>query len=571
MVDERKIKARKWNDIFTMLMGISILILFNVIGAFFFSRIDLTEDNRYSLSKTTIEQSSQLEDIVFVRVYLEGDLSADYKRLRDAAKELLDEYRAYSGDMLQYEFIDPSDNPDAKEREKVYKKLVKEGIQPTTLTEQSIETSSEKVIFPGAIISYGSKNAAWQILKTQMGVPEPVMINNSIQQLEYELASIIRTLTTPNKSRIAIIQGHGEYDKTQLADITNVLNEQYVTEFVEINEQLTALRTFNLAIIAGPDSAFTEKDKFIIDQFIMKGGKALWFYEPVAISLDSLQTVPTTMALPRDLNIDDLLFKYGVRFNRNLIMDLQCLPLPIVTGQVGNTPRQELKPWYYFPLVVPTSNHPIVKNLDGIKTEFVSNIDFVGKKDTAIKKTKLLTSSEYTKLVRTPNRVSFNILREVPDKRQYSMGSEALAVLVEGVFQSNFKNRITDQIKSEKGISFRESSYPTAQIFIADGDIIKNRVNLKTNQYFSLGHDKYTRRIYANKDFVMNCVNYLLDDSGLLELRSKEFKMRLLDRPKIEKEKTKWQFINVVFPVMIILLFGSISFYYRKKKYASKK
>jgi ABC-2 type transport system permease protein len=250
-------------------------------------------------------------------------------------------------------------------------------------------------------------------------------------------------------------------------------------------------------------------------------------------------------------------------------MDLQCLPLPIVVGQVGNTPKQELRPWYYFPLIIPQSPHPIAKNLDGIKTEFASNIDFVGK-DTAIKKTVLLTSSDYTKLVTTPNRVSFNILRQRPDRRQFNLRNEKIAVLLEGTFTSNFKNRLTKNIASNDNIAFKETSYPTAQIVIADADIIRNRVNPQNKQYYTLGHDRYTRRIYANKDFMLNCVNYLLDDSGLLELRSKEFKMRLLDRPRIEKEKTTWQMANLVVPIMLILLLGGINLYLRQRKYAKK-
>lgn len=560
-------KSRKWSDISKMLIGISVLILLNIIGSFIFTRFDLTEDKRYSLSEVTTNQAADLNDVVFIRVYLEGDLPADYKRLHDATKEILDEYRVHAGDNLQYEFIDPSDNPVEKEREKIYKKLVKEGISPTTISKQSIEESQEKIIFAGAIITYGSKSSAWQILKTQMGVPEPVMINNSIQQLEFELASVIRKVSTESKKKIAFIEGHGEYSKLEVTDITNELNEQYVVDRVEIKEALTALRLYNLIIIAGPDSSFSEKDKFIIDQFIMKGGKAIWLYEPVEISLDSLQKTPTTMSLPKDINIDDQLFRYGVRVNRNLIMDLQCFPLPIVTGQVGNVPRQELRPWYYFPMVIPQSKHPIVKNLDAIKTEFVSTIDRVGS-DTSIKKTVLLSSSNYTKLVNTPNRVSFNILRQKADKRQYNIGPEALAILLEGEFQSNFKNRITTQISGNTKIAFREKSYPTAQIVISDADIIRNRIDLKQNKYFSLGHDRYTNRIYANKNFIMNCINYLLDDSGLLIVRSKEFKMRLLDRPRIDKEKGKWQVFNILVPVLLILLYGGLSFYIRKKKYS---
>lgn len=569
MVGSGKHKSRKWSDIIRAIAGVSILILLNVLGSFVFTRFDLTEDKRFSLSEATIEQAKALEDVVYIRVYLEGDLPADYKRLHDAAKELMDEYRAYAGDNLQYEFIDPSENPDQKERESVYRNLVKQGIQPTTLSKQSIEESKEKLIFPGAIISFGSQSSAWQILKTQMGTPEPIMINNSIQQLEYELASAIKRISTTTKKRIAYLEGHGEYSELEVADLNNSLSDQYSIDRVTIDGQLNAIRNYNLIVIAGPDSVFDEKDKFVIDQFIMKGGKAIWLYEPVAIDLDSLRKSPMALALPRDLNLDDQLFRYGVRVNRKLIMDLQCLPLPIVTGQIGNTPKQELRPWYYFPLIIPKSTHPISKNLDGIKSEFASNIDYVGKNKN-IKKRTLLSSSQYTKLVTTPNRVSLNILRTQPDRRQYSLSNEKIAVLLEGVFPSNFKNRIPAKIINAKNIAFREESYPTAQIVISDADIIRNRVDPKTDQYYALGHDRYTRRTYANKDFMLNCINYLLDDSGLLELRSKELKIRLLDRPKIEKEKTKWQMLNLIVPILLILLFGAGSFYIRNKKYANK-
>ena len=239
MVGKSNIKLKKWANISQMLVGIAILVLLNIVSSFLFFRIDLTEDNRYSLSNVTTDQASELEDIIFVRVYLDGDLPADYKRLKDATKELLDEYRAYSGDNLQYEFIDPTENPDQKERESVYRKLVKDGIQPTTLSKQSIEESKEKIIFPGAIVSYGSKSTAWQILKPQMGIPEPIMINNSIQQLEFELASIVDRITKPSKKRIAFIEGHNEYKELEVADLNKSLSEQYLIERVEIKEQIT--------------------------------------------------------------------------------------------------------------------------------------------------------------------------------------------------------------------------------------------------------------------------------------------------------------------------------------------
>lgn len=557
-------------DLLSVALGLALLILLNVAGSLFFQRIDLTGDKRYSLSSVSEEQAQSLEDIVFVRVYLEGDLPADYKKLRDATQELLDEFRAYAGDNLQYEFIDPSEKVDEKEREKVYQKLVKEGLKPTTLRKNSVEEASEKIIFAGAVVTYRNKTLPWQILKSQMGVAEVVMINNSIQQLEYEFARILRNLSTLNKKRIAFVEGHGELSDLEVADFEKSLEEFYSVERVQIDGQLNALRDFDAIIIAGPDSAFNDKDKFIVDQFIMKGGKALWLYEPVLATMDSLKNATTTLSLPRDLNLDDLLFKYGIRVNRDLILDMQSLPIPVVTGQIGNAPRQELFPWPYFPLVIPNAKHAIVKNLDGIAVRFASTIDWVGK-DKDLKKVNLLTSSPYSRVVNTPARISFNILRNKPDKRQYNLGPQRIATLVEGVFKSAFTNRIPKRILNNDAIAFTEKSFPTKQIFVSDADIIRNQINEERGEFYTLGYDKYTRRIYANKDFLMNCMNYLLDDSGLLEVRTKEFKIRLLDRSRIEKESQKWQFINLALPALIIVLFGVVMLFIRKSIFGKKK
>ncbi len=562
--------GKKSNDIISILLGFVVLVLLNIAGSLYFERLDLTSDKRYSLSEVSESQAEELEDIVFVRVYLEGDLPADYKRLRDATKELLDEFRAYAGDNLQYEFIDPSADVNEKERQKVYQKLIKEGLKPTTLRKQSVEEASEKVIFAGALVTYRDRTIPWQILKSQIGVPEAIMINNSVQQLEYEFASVLKSITTISKKQIAFIHGHGEHTELEVADFEKSLSEFYGVSHVTINGQLNALKLFDALIIAGPDSAFDDKDKFIIDQFIMKGGSVVWMYEPVLATMDSLKGNSTTLSIPRDLNLDDILFKYGVRVNRDLIMDMQSLPIPIVTGQIGNAPRQEFFPWPYFPMVMSKAKNPIVKNLDAIAIRFASSIDYVGKRD-SLKKTTLLSSSNYSKLVSTPARISFNLLRTKPDKRQYNNGPQKIGVLVEGKFNSNFTNRIPKKILNNPAIAFKEKSVPTSQIFLSDADIIKNEVNEERGEFFALGYDKFTRRIYANKDFLLNCLNYLLDDSGLLEVRAKEFKIRLLDRTRTENEKSKWQLINIAVPILVIILFGLGFFYMRKRLYGIKK
>ena len=561
---------RRSNDIVSLVLGIAVIVLLNVAGSFYFERLDLTFDKRYSLSEVSENQAKSLEDIVFVRIYLEGDLPADYKRLRDATQELLDEFRAYAGENLQYEFIDPSADLNEKERQKTYQKLVKEGLKPTTLRKQSVEEASEKIIFAGAVVTYRDQSLPWQILKSQIGVQEAVMINNSIQQLEYEFTRMLKSVTTVTKKQIAFIHGHGEHSELEVADFEKSLSEFYGVGHVTIDGQLNALRKYDAIIIAGPDSAINDKDKFIIDQFIMKGGAAIWLYEPVIATMDSLKNSTTALSIPRDLNLDDILFKYGVRVNRDLIMDLQSMPIPIVTGNIGNAPRQEFFPWPYFPMVVTKAKNPIVKNLDAIAVKFASSIDYVGKQD-SLKKTTLLASSNYSKLVSTPARVSFNVLRTKPDKRQYNNGPQKIGVLVEGKFKSNFVNRIPKRIINDPNIAFRAESYPnTKQIFLSDADIIKNDVNEERGEFFALGYDKYTRRIYANKDFLLNCVNYLLDDSGLLEVRAKEFKIRLLDRTKTTKEKNKWQVINIVLPILFIVILGFALMFTRKKLFGKK-
>jgi gliding-associated putative ABC transporter substrate-binding component GldG len=538
-----------WLPLSTVLMGCVIL---NILGSIIFTRVDLTADKRFSLSPLTIKEAEKLDDILFIKVYLDGELPTDYRRLRDATRELLDEYRAYAGDMLHYEFVDLSLESDEKQRENIYKKLVKEGLRPVTLSENSLEKSAEQFIIPGAIVSYKGRSLPWMLLRTQLGQSEVVMINNSIQQLEYGLSVLLRNLQRSTQPKVAFLEGNGELEENDVADISKTLSQFYEVERVSINGQLKALATTDLLIIAGPDSVVSEKDKFIIDQFIMRGGRALWLVEPVHVNEDSLRSKGITLALSRELNIEDMMFKYGVRINSNLLMDLQSLPVPIVTGMVGNQPRQQFFPWPYFPLLIPPDYHPISKNLDAIKTSYISGIDTVGKRP-SLRRTILLHTGERTRMMATPSRISFNILREKPNPAQYALLHEPVAVLAEGVFSSVFTGRIPAAIIHDPGIGFKSESEPTRQIFVSDADIIRNDVNPRTGEYFTLGYDRYTRRIYGNSDFILNCVNYLLDEEGLLQVRSKEYKLRLLDRERADSEKVYWQTLNVAFPLAWVL------------------
>ncbi len=559
--------SRKRLNILQLIIGVVILFLLNFIGDFVFERFDLTEEKRYSLTDATIEELKNLDDIVYFKVYLDGELPADYNRLHDATQEMLDEFRVYAGDNVAYEFIDPSADPDEKVRNSIYRELSEKGLQYNNLRSRDGDKQTEQIIFPGALISYRGEEFPVQLISSQMGVPREVMVNNAIQQLEYELMSTLRKATRAVAKNVYFIKGQSEISPDELADISNTLGEYYNIDFKEINGQLDALQLANAIIIAGPDSSFTEKDKYMIDQFIMKGGKVMWLVEPVQASMDSIQKYTMTMGLPKDVNLSDQLFKYGARINPDLVMDLRAFPIPIVTGMVGDQPRQELFPWYYAPMVGPANTHPIVNNIDAVKTQFASTIDFVGK-NPEVEKTVLLTSSPYTKVVKAPARISLNVLRESPDERQYVQGEKAVAVLLEGKFESVFKNRISPDVSENPEFRFKEESTPTKMVVISDADIIRNRVNRNTNEYYELGYDRYTNRTYGNKEFILNCMNYLLDDDGLINARGKEFKIRLLDKQKAKRERLNWQITNVVAPILIILLFGVIHFYIRKRLYA---
>lgn len=575
-----KNKANRNKDISSLLIGVLVIILLNFIASFAFERFDLTTEKRYSLANASKELVKNLDDIVYVKVYLEGDFPASYKKLRDETQEMLDEFRAYANDNLDYEFINPAESGDEKITKEIYQQLYKQGLRPTDLPEKTTDGFSNKLIWPGAIFFYKGKEIPIQLLKSTLGGNPETIINNSIEGLEYEIANAIRSLTNNEIPKIAFIEGHGELDKYDVASFTSSLAEFYSIDRLALNEELHSLTEraiidssqsyvvkpkYKAIIIAKPQERFSEKDKFIIDQYIMYGGKVLWLIDPVFASMDSLQNADVTMAIPLDLNLDDQLFTYGVRINTNLIQDLQAAPLPVVTGSIGNQPKTELFPWYFFPLLTPANEHPIVKNLNMVKGEFTSTIDTVNKKN--IHKTGLLKSSQYTKISSAPTRVSLSVLRFEPDQNQFNKGHQVAAVLLEGTFESVFKNRVPPQILNANEIAFKEQSSATSMIVVADGDIAKNPVNKRTNEFMALGIDRYTKQQYGNPDFLLNVMNYLCDEDGLMTVRSKKFKIRMLDQTLLKAERFKWQLINTVLPVGFIIIFGLAHYLDRKKKY----
>lgn len=581
---ENKKRNIKHNNITQLFLAVIILVLVNIIGSFVFTRFDLTSEKRYTLSNQTKKMLRNLDDIVYFQVYLEGEFPAGFKRLQKATREMLDQFRAYS-DNIQYEFINPSEGDDMRERQAVYQRLMERGLSPTDLQVKTNDGSSQQIIFPGAIASYKNTEMPFDLLISQMGHSPEEVLNNSIQNLEFNLASAIRKLSTNIKPKIAFIEGHGELSLLETADAVMALQEYYSVERIKIDGKLNSLtereesqegkiairNKFEALIIAKPDSVFSEKDKFILDQFIMRGGKILWLIDAVFASIDSIQFSDNTLGIINDVNLNDQFFKYGVRLNTNLVMDLNALPIPLKTGEMGGAPQVEFFPWYYFPVLTPLIDHPIVKNLNAIKTEFVGSIDLVKSGD--IDKQVLLTSSTYSRVKNTPVFISVGIVREEPDRRMYDQPNIPVAVLLEGSFSSLYDGRVPPEIIEREEIGFVAESKPTKMIVVADGDIIKNQTRMSEGKVipYPLGYDKWTGQTFGNKDFILNAVNYLVDEEGLISIRSRELKLRVLDRTKISENKIMWQVLNTVLPVVLISILGVVLIVIRKRKYISKK
>jgi len=564
MTQKKIIRKRK--DIVILVAVLTIVILINFVGSFVFKRFDLTSEKRYTLSESSRKLLKSLDDVVYIKVYLQGDFNPNFTRLKNETKELLDEFRAYSNGNLEYELINPLDNQNKEETDKIEKQLYDKGIMPEQIVDRSSQKVSETFIWPGAIITYKGKESVWQIYKRQLGFEAEQSINNSVQEMEYGLTNAIRKTTLLKKPEVLFVEGHDELDTIRGADFMRSVAEYYNVSRVNINHKLYALKGADAIVIAQPDSMFDEKDKFIIDQFIMHGGKVLWLIDPVYVNRDTLTTRGYSLGFKNDLNLDDILFKYGVRLNPVLVQDLQSAQVPVNVGFKMGQP--DFKPfyWNYYPLLLPSSNHPIVKNLDLIRTEYIGTLDTVYAKD--VTKTILLQTSRYTKTQPTPVRILAAQVKLKPNESQYNNSFQNVACLLEGQFESNYKNRITRRILEDSVFDFKEKSKLTKMIIVADGDIAKNEYQRNTSMIFPVGYDVYTKQQFANKTFLLNCMNYLLDDEGLLQLRSREVKLRLLDKKKTATQVTKWKFTNVGIPLILIIFFGLIQYYIRKKKYS---
>lgn len=559
------------------LLGIALFILLAYLSTFVFKRFDLTEEKRHTLTPTTINLVKSLDDVVYIKVFLEGDFPADYQRLSQAVKEKLDEMRAYAGDKIQYEFINPSEAPDKQSREAMYGELVKKGLQYSALQIRIKDGVSEKIVFPGALISYKNREVPLQILQNEQRVTDAEMVNRTINNLEYAIVNALYQVQREEKQKVAFLEGHGELTAMETKDFEIELSKYYDVDRVSLDGMIDALsrnvagegrrvNRYDAIILAKPREKFSEQDKYIIDQFVMNGGKVLWMIDAMQMNMDSLRSTDLTMATPLPLNLDDLLFNYGVRINRNLLLDRTCAPISLLTGPKGNE-RSELFPWYFAPILIPEGSNPISANVDPIITEFVSSIDTV--ETPGVRKKVILTTSEYTRILKSPARVSLNIVSINPDFGNSNRPHQPVGVLLEGEFTSNFKNRLPPDFYDAKLLDFKESSPANRMMVISDGDIVKNGVSSDGTKYRPLGFDPaMQRKMYGNRELLINSVNYLLGDASLINVRSRSVKLRKLDDEKVLQQRYYWQAINIGLPVLIIVLFGIGQWIWRRRKYS---
>jgi ABC-2 type transport system permease protein len=557
------------NNWVSLLLMLGILLGINIASSYIRFTIDLTEEKRYTLTKATVEVLKEIQGPVYAEVMLGGNFPAGFKRLQRATLEMLQDFRRQNP-YLEYSFTDPNDGS-PEQIAQLRENLAKEDVFPTNLRIKEQGETVEKLIYPYVIFTYAGRRVPVNLLESEVpGMPPELILNNSIALLEYKLITAIQRLNRTTLPNVVFLKGHGELSPEQTVDFRRDLRTFHSFAFLELDSVFRINPAVDLLVIAKPRGPFSEPDKFKIDQFVMQGGKVLWLIDPLHVSLDSLRPRGSYIPLEYDLNLDDLLFKYGVRVQRNLVLDLECSSIPMAVGMIGDRPQFDLLPWFYHPVVVPRSDHPMVKNLGPIHFEFPATIDTI-KTKTDVTKTLVLQTSPHTRLQYPPVQLSFEILRYDPDPSKFDKGEQTLGVLLEGTFASNYENRVPQAFLDSLdalGEPFKAQSKPTAMIVISDGDVIRNPWNPTTQEARPLGFNPYDRRQYANKDLALNMVEYLLDNRGLIAARSREVKLRLLDKVRTKEEKRYWQILNIGGPIIILLLTGLLYSYWRKRKYA---
>lgn len=558
--------AAKKRNLKSVVITIAFLLLINLTGNYFFHRFDLTKDHRYTLSQTSLNIIKEVKEPLSIKIYMEGDLPAEFKRLQQETRELLEEFQAYNSNII-FEFVNPLENED--ESMNNIKALYMKGLTPVNITVDDKGKQSQAMVFPWAIAVYHNKEVNIPLLKNIMGASTTEKVIGSVQHLEYSIADALNKITKEKQKKIAVIKGNGEIQDVLIAKFLLQIRESYhigpfTLDSVAKNpvSSLEALKKYDLAIIAKPTETFSDAEKQVLDQFIINGGKTMWLIDQVTVEMDSLYNDSgATLAFPRDLNLNDMFFKYGIRINPDIVKDEQGSPIKLATGEQGSATQYQAFNWKFAPLVYPESQHPIVKNLGGIKFDFANPIDTL---KNGIKKTVLLQSSKYSKKVGTPAEINLNIVAEETSPNHYvNTGNIPMAVLLEGNFNSVFQNRVLAFNQN----NFEATGKANKIIVISDGDIIKNQLD-KNFAPVELGFDQRSGNLYDNKDFLLNCVNYLLDDTGLINIRSKDLDLPLLDKEKVYENYTQTQVLTIGLPILISTIFGVIFGFLRKRKYS---
>ena len=556
--------VNKQHKIVRIAIFIIALVLVNVLAQYVYTRIDFTKEKRYTLTPKSKEILKNIKHPITITVFLDGDLPAPFKRLRNATKDLLADYRAAAGQEIKVIFKDPISGLSIADQDTVINHLYSAGIEPTTINIKNDAGFAQKMVFPMAMLESPDRQLPVKLLQNlgaTGGYEEN--INNSIQNLEYLFTSAIQQVLSSEHPRIGFTEGNGELTDLMLNDAITSLSDSYEVGRVNLNTiDAAGLDKLKTLIIAKPQQEFTEAEKYKINYFVMKGGRVVWAIDQVSADLDSLKGSGEQLAFNKKLNLDDMLFMYGSRINYNLIADANCAEIPLSMGGNGQI---EMAPWVYYPLIQPDTSHNLVKNIDVIRGEFVSTIDTIAVK--GLKKTVILHSSPFNKVFNAPKLLSLQMVAEQPDPRDYASKPQALGVLIEGSFPSVFLNRSVPA-----GITgnypLPATSKPTKMIVIGDGDVFKNQISTKDGSAFPLGFDRYTQKNYGNKALLLNIADYLSNDDHLIALRNKEFKIRLLDKAKLRTEKLQWQLINMGLPLLLLISFAIFQHYYRKHKYA---
>lgn len=545
-------KKKLLQAVFTVL---TIILVINMVGNLYYYRFDITKDQRYTLSPQTEEIVKNINQPILIEVYLTGKFPAEFKRLEFETTQILEEFQAINTKLIVKK-IDPLP---------LAEMLIENGLSPSRLTAQENGKVSETIIFPWAVIHYQNKYELVSLLKNDFLGDSDQQLQQSIQHLEFAFAEGFQKLTTPKSKKIAVLRGKGELTDLYLTDFLQQLGKQYhlapfTLDSVANNpaKTLMQLSDFDMAIIAKPTEKYTESEKLVLDQFVMKGGKTLWLIDQVQAELDSLMLTGTSPIIARDLNLTDLLFSYGIRINYNVVQDLYSSKITLATGNIGNQPQYNQFLWNYFPLIMAKNNHIINKNTDPVQLKFPSSIDTLSNK---IKKTVLLESSSLSKTEGVPTLISLESILNKPNPEQFKGNPKIFGVLLEGNFESGYKNRV----QPFKTLDFKTTSPTNKMIVIADGDMIANQVH--QGKPLPLGQDKWTNSFYGNKTFLLNAVNYLLEEDELISIRNKTIDIKLLDKEKAFAERTFWKVFNIGVPLFLVAIIALFVFWYRKKKF----